>query len=103
VGRRFLDANILFPGAAARDCFNCGSVRLHRLSQPMHFFDASQRKFPRGVSLPEKNVPILLAAIEARSTHLLTGDVKHFGRFLGTKIEGIAIVLADEYLRARAT
>lgn len=78
-------------------------MRLHRLSQPMHFFDASQRKFPRGVSLPEKNVPILLAAIEARSTHLLTGDVKHFGRFLGTKIEGIAIVLADEYLRARAT
>lgn len=131
VDRLFLDANILFsaayrPGAGLLQLWKldnavlCSSryaleearmnlganeqrLRLHRLSQAIHFFDAAQRKLPRGVSLPEKDVPILLAAIEARSTHLLTGDVKHFGRFFGTKIEGIAIVLPGQYLGGRAT
>jgi hypothetical protein len=56
---------------------------------------------PRGISLPEKDVPIIFAAMEAHATHLLTGDVRHFGPYLGKKIEGVAIVLPGEYLRAR--
>jgi hypothetical protein len=37
---------------------------------------AGKHELPEGVSLPEKDVPILLAAIEARATHLLTGDLR---------------------------
>jgi hypothetical protein len=51
--------------------------------------------------LPEKDVPILLAALEARATHLLTGDVQHFGPYFGERIEGMVIVLPGEYLRMR--
>jgi hypothetical protein len=43
-------------------------------------------------------VPILLAAIEARATHLLTGDIRHFGLYFGKRIEGIRIMLPGEYL-----
>ncbi len=34
------------------------------------------------LELPEKDVPIFLSAAGAGCTHLLTGDLKHFGRFM---------------------
>jgi predicted nucleic acid-binding protein len=45
--------------------------------------DVLQGDLPLGVSLPEKDRPILLAAIRARATHLLTGDKQHFARLYG--------------------
>lgn len=78
-------------------------VRLIKLSEAVHWFEAAQRKLRRGISLPEKDAPIMLAAIQARATHLLTGDVRHFGQYFGKKIEGIAIVLPGQYLRGRAS
>jgi predicted nucleic acid-binding protein len=129
VDRLFLDANVLFsaayrPGAGLLQLWKpdnavlCSSryaleearinldeeeqrARLTKLSHAIHFFDAAQRKLPRRVSLPEKDVPIILAAIEARATHLLTGDIRHFGIYLNKKIEGISIMLPGKYLRFR--
>ena len=53
------------------------------------------------VRLPEKDRPILAAAVAARCTHLLTGDFRHFGPLLGHEIGGVRIVsmqmLADEF------
>lgn len=125
--RLFLDANVLFSAAYKADArvsrlwvlndvvlcssryaleeakFNLGDedqkARLARLSGSIQFFDAPPDGHLRGTSLPEKDMPILLAAIEARATHLLTGDIRHFGPYLGKKIAGIAIVLPGEYLR----
>ncbi|MFZ0286175.1 MAG: PIN domain-containing protein [Terriglobales bacterium] len=127
--RLFLDANVLFsaayrPGAGLLQLWKlkgvvlCSSryaleearvnlteaaqrTRLDDLSEPLHWFEAGQRELPRGISLPEKDVPIVLAAIAAQATHLLTGDVRHFGGHFGKKIEGIVIVLPGEYLRGR--
>ena len=45
------------------------------------------------------DVPILLAAIAARATHLLTGDLRHFGSYLGKRVEGILVLPPGEYLR----
>ncbi len=53
-----------------------------------------------GIELPEKDRPILAAAIHARTTHLVTGDVTHFGRLFGRAIGGVAILLPADYLRA---
>ena len=127
--RLFLDANVLFSAAyrpaagllqlwKLPDVTLCSSRyaleearinltendqrrRLTRLSEKLQLFEAAQRDAPRGISLPEKDSPILLAAIEARCTHLLTGDVRHFGPYFGKKIEGVAILLPGEYLRNR--
>ena len=57
---------------------------------------------PEGVSLPEKDRPILLAAIEASATHLLTGDKDHFGKFYGQMIQGILVLRPRDYLNLRA-
>lgn len=124
--RLFLDANVLFsaaylPGSLQiwklKNVGLCSSryaleearinldtadqrTRLATLSEKMQFFEAAERELQRTISLPEKDVPIFLAAIEARATHLLTGDVRHFGPYLGKKIDGIFIVLPGEYVRS---
>jgi len=49
------------------------------------------------VSLPEKDLANLWAAIGANTTHLLTGDRKHFGPLYGRAIEGVLILLPTAY------
>ncbi len=123
--RLFLDANVLFSAAyranagllrlwKLKDVILCSSHhaleearinltdegqrgRLARLSKSIHLFDAPPRELPQGVSLPDKDVPILLAAIEARATHLITGDIRHFEPYFGKKIEGILVLPPGEY------
>jgi uncharacterized protein len=56
---------------------------------------------PRGIRLADKDVPILLAAIEARATHLLTGDRQDFGHLFGRTVGGVEILLPGEYLKHR--
>src|SRR6266576_3740992 len=76
-------------------------TRLNKLAAALHLLEAGEGILQRGVSLREKDAPILLAAIEARATHLLTGDVRHFGPYFGKKIAGIEVTLPGEYLRKR--
>lgn len=127
--RLFLDANVLFSAAykidarllplwKLRNVTLCSShyalqearinlagedqwTRLAELSGSLQLFEAGHTPLPPGILLPEKDAPILLAAIEARATHLLTGDVRHFRAYFGKKIEGIAITLPGKYLRSR--
>jgi predicted nucleic acid-binding protein len=54
---------------------------------------------PDDVELDDKDRPILAAAIEARASHLLTGDKTHFGHLFGQTIRGVLIVTSGEYLR----
>ena len=128
--RLFLDANILFsaayrPGAGLpglwrlRDVQPITSdyaleearvnlpdqsqhVRLSKLVRTMKVVpDFPDRPLPQGVILPDKDRPILLAAIAANATHLLTGDFTDFGRYYGWSVEGVLIVPPSEYLSAR--
>lgn len=127
--RLFLDANVLFsaayqPGARLlriwklKNAVLCSSryavaeahlnldderqrKRLAALTKKLELFEAPRRDLPRGISLPEKDAPILLAAIAARATHLLTGDVRDFGQYFGKKIEDVMIMPPGEYLRRR--
>jgi len=125
--RLFLDANVLFSAAyrsdtgilelwKLREVVLCSSryaleearanlsnevqrTRLVRLAGKVRLFDAGAPELPHGVALPEKDVPILLAAIEANATHLLTGDIRHFGSFFGKRVEGILVLPPGDYLR----
>jgi predicted nucleic acid-binding protein len=127
--RVFLDANVLFSAAyrpdtgllqlwKLEDTLLCSSryaieearnnlsnneqrERLIKLSRRLGVFESVHQALPRGFSLPEKDVPIVLAAISARATHLLTGDIRHFGLYLGKKIAGIMVLLPAEYLKIR--
>lgn len=42
--------------------------------------------------LPEKDLPVLVSAIEADCDALVTGDKKHFGEVYGRVFQGVRIV-----------
>lgn len=125
--RAFLDANVLFsaayreksglmrlwhrPGAelvtsayAAEEARrNLASpdqrARLESLLSQMRIVAESDAPMPVSVKLPDKDNPILKAAIAAEATHLITGDVKDFGRYFGTRIAGILVVTPADFIR----
>lgn len=126
--RLFLDANILFSAAyrpnagllALWELTNAGLFsshyaleearvnlsaesqkrRLTRLAKHLVLFDAPAGHLPSAISLPEKDAPILLAAIALRATHLITGDFRHFGPYFGKTIEGILILTPATCLKS---
>lgn len=52
------------------------------------------------IDLPEKDRPIFLTAVKYRATHLLTGDIRHFGPFLNdpSRTAGVAIMTVADFL-----
>ncbi len=57
--------------------------------------------FSSVMQLPDKDRPVLLAAIGVGATHLLTGDFRHFGPYYGKRSEGVLILSPGEYLALR--
>lgn len=53
---------------------------------------------PCPISLPEKDQPVLLAAISVRANYLLTGDTIHFGKYFGQVVNGVRICRPRDYL-----
>ncbi len=87
------EARINLPDEIRRD-------RLKKLLEKVTLVpEAYDRRLPGKVNLPPKDRPILLAALAARTTHLLTGDLRHFGPLFGRTVEGTEILLPGEYLR----
>lgn len=127
--RLFLDANVLFSAAyrqtsgllrfwKLKEVTLCSSRyaleearinlaeesqqrRLATLARRIQFFEAAHDHLSQAISLPDKDRPILLAAIDARATHLITGDLRHFGQYFGRKLEGIVILTPSQYLKGR--
>ena len=126
--RLFLDANILFSAAYRADAgllrlwtlpdvelvasayaeaearinLDPGDqhARLDRLMASVEVVPQFRAgRCPKGVDLPSKDRTILLAALEARAPHLLTGDKDHFGKYFGRVVEGVLILLPGTYLR----
>ena len=126
--RIFLDANVLFS-AAYRP--NAGLTRLWQLDKVelltsdyaaqeamLNLTEKDQRvrltkllekvrmtkavaPLPPGVQLPEKDQPILQAALQAQATHLLTGDKEHFGPYFGRNLGGVLVLPPAEYFERR--
>jgi predicted nucleic acid-binding protein len=125
VDRLFLDANVLHsaawrPGAALLRLWHLNGVellssgyavaearrnletpaqrgRLTRLLRRVRLVEPEHFTLPRGIRLPEKDLPILLAAIDGGATHLLTGDWEHFGPYYRQEIAGVLILPPAEY------
>lgn len=128
--RLFLDANVLFSAvyrgdAGVRRLWQLPNVQLvtsayaaeearrslasNQVAALQELLDYVQvlavaepdRTIPEAPDLPDKDRPILLAAIESCATHLVTGDVSHFGSHYGKTIEGVLVVTPADYLRPR--
>ena len=117
--RIFLDANVLFSAAYRT---NAGLARLWQLERvelmtsdyaaqeaALNLTEKDQHArlakllekvrmitevapLPPGVQLPKKDQPILQAALQARATHLLTGDKEHFGPYFGHRLGGVLVL-----------
>lgn len=126
--RLFLDANVLFsaayrPAAGIVRLWELKNVelltsayaaeearvnlledeqiqRLKSLLESVHIITGFF-PLPPGVTLPEKDQPILQAALWARATHLLTGDKQHFGKYFGGRLGGVLVLSPAEYFRRR--
>ncbi len=118
--RLFLDANVLFsaayaPVAGLQSLWKIPDTRLltsayaaeearrnlndtdqqARLRQLLADIEVSPRVTLRivldeTIELPENDWPILAGAAQAHATHLITGDVRHFGKYFGATIAGSA-------------
>ena len=54
--------------------------------------ESTDERLPLDVDLPPKDRPILTAALRAGASHLVTGDLTHFGRYLGRSVQGTRIL-----------
>jgi predicted nucleic acid-binding protein len=129
--RVFLDANVLFSAAyradSALERLWTSNTDIALLSSPYAIEEASRNleerdarsrprtlitaleivpdiangNIPPNVKLPDEDLPILLAAIAAGATHLLTGDRAHFGAYFGRRAAGVLIQRPGDYLAAR--
>ena len=52
---------------------------------------------PCPIDLPDKDSPVLMAAIASKADYLLTGDVTHFGKYFGKTIMGVTISTTRDY------
>ena len=128
--RIFLDANVLFSAAyregagllklwtlpetevmtsgyAAEEARrnlddDAARARLEKLLGRMALVpEAPNISLPRSIGLPEKDRPILQAAIAAQATSLITGDLRDFGSLFGRSVVGVRIETPAEFLRRR--
>jgi uncharacterized protein len=73
--------------------------RLQRLLHATHVIQAGTvpLSMRADLSLPENDWPIIGGAIAAEATHLITGDMKHFGPYFGKQILGILVLSPRQY------
>jgi uncharacterized protein len=131
VDRIFLDANVLFsiaygsPGLkrleeraqkkhcllfasnyvieeARRNLSNPSQLkRLETFLSKVQIIPEMDPQLPSPLDLPEKDRPVLLAAISIRADYLLTGDITHFAKYFGKRVSGVTICLPRDYLSNR--
>ncbi len=100
---KFKDVELLTSAYAAEEArVNLGEreqeQRLVKLLETVRIV-AGISALPREVSLPEKDRPILQAALHVCATHLLTGDKQHFGQYFGRRCGGVLVLPPAEYFR----
>jgi predicted nucleic acid-binding protein len=61
--------------------------------------DQPELVIPKSIILPYKDKPILAAAINAKANYLITGDIRHFGKYFSKKVEGVTICPPADYFK----
>jgi predicted nucleic acid-binding protein len=125
--RVFLDADVLFSMALGGPVFNAilevaKRDRLHLLTSAFCYLEAwrnvelkvpEKRQALEGILkrvrlvpeawmadlLPEKDVPVLAAAVAARATHLLTGDLRHFAPLMAREDLPLRVLTPGDFVR----
>lgn len=129
MNRVFLDANVLFSAAYGSprigDLWVLARGRHHELLASAHTIEEARRNLSvdrqaalneltreltvvptlpadlrSPIELPAGDREAFLSAVAAGATHFLTGDIRHFGGYIGRSIAGVLIQTPGDYLRA---
>lgn len=126
--RLFLDANVLFSAAYRADAGVAAlwTLRHVTLVSSTYAIEEARRNLPGQlqrleslidkpeiteshsvpdefigtIALPVKDLPIIGGALAAGCSHLITGDVRHFGQFLGKRIGPVLVLRPADYIRS---
>ena len=99
------DSELITSGYAAEEArrnleSDAACSRLERLLERTTLVaEAPDVPLPRSVRLREKDWPILRAAIAARASYLVTGDVRDFGPLLGREVQGVRVLTPAQALQ----
>jgi predicted nucleic acid-binding protein len=74
---------------------------LDKLSNNLTIVDWMGSSLPKGITLAEKDTPILSAALHSRCSHLITSNQQYLRMFFRCSIEGILILTPAQYLKCR--
>jgi predicted nucleic acid-binding protein len=102
------DAEVITSGYAAEEArrnleTEAARARLASLLRRTRIVaEAPETRLPGSIRLAEKDRPILQSAIAAGATHLITGDLRDFGAFLGKSTAGVRVETPAAFLRQQA-
>jgi uncharacterized protein len=128
VDRVFLDANVLFSAAygsvglnrlweparkkrcilfassyvveeVRRNLFEAEQLaRLESLLSKVQLVPEVDPLTPCPIELPEKDRPVMLAALSIKANFFITGDSVHFAKYFGQTVHGLKICRPRDYL-----
>jgi len=64
---------------------------LKRLLSDVRVVPEADPALPCPIALPDKDRPVLMAALACQADYLITGDITHFGKYYGEIIHGLRI------------
>lgn len=70
---------------------------LNRLLSEVRVAPEADPALPCPIPLPEKDRPVLLAALSCKADYLITGDVTHFGKYFGKRIRSLRICTPRDF------
>ena len=132
MNRAFLDANALFSAAygspGLRTLWELARARRHELLASAHVIEEARRNLIQKhhatlqelvgrltivpspppvltspIELPPGDREAFVAAVASGSSHFLTGDLRHFGSYVGKRVAGVRIQTPAGYLEGFRT
>lgn len=70
---------------------------LNRLLSEVRVVPEADPALPCPIPLPEKDRPVLMAALSCKADYLITGDVTHFGKYFGKRIRRLRICTPRDF------
>lgn len=70
---------------------------LNRFLSEVRVVPEADPTIPCPIPLPEKDRPVLMAALSCKADYLITGDVTHFGKYFGKRIRRLRICTPRDF------
>lgn len=70
---------------------------LRRLLSDLRVVPEADPTLPCPIPLPDKDRPVLMAALACQADYLITGDITHFGKYLGRKVRILRICAPHDF------